>query len=163
MRRAGSRPGEAGGPLLCCAARMQSATRSTAANDRATRSLLFATVFLDVAGFGMILPLLPYYGKHYGADPFRVGALFACYSLAQAVCAPVLGGLSDRFGRRPVLLIALVANAGALLLLAAGDTEPHHAVRGAHALRHGGGQLQHRPRPTLPTSRRRASARAGWA
>src|SRR4051812_29414927 len=83
---------------------------------RSTRPLLFLTVFLDIAGFGMILPLLPFYAQRYGADPLRVGALFACYSLAQALCAPVLGRLSDRFGRRPVLLTALFANAGALLL-----------------------------------------------
>ncbi len=86
------------------------------AAPRSNRLLLFATVFLDVAGFGMILPLLPFYAQRYGADPFRVGALFACYSLAQAVCAPVLGRLSDRFGRRPVLLCALAANALALAL-----------------------------------------------
>jgi DHA1 family tetracycline resistance protein-like MFS transporter len=85
---------------------------------RAARPLLFLTVFLDIAGFGMILPLLPFYAQRYGADAFEVGALFACYSLAQGVCAPLLGRLSDRFGRRPVLLAALLANAGALLLFA---------------------------------------------
>lgn len=91
----------------------------TAGPPRYARALLFATVFLDVAGFGMILPLLPFYAQRYGADPFRVGALFACYSLAQAFAAPVLGRLSDRFGRRPVLLAALAANAAALVMLAA--------------------------------------------
>jgi MFS transporter, DHA1 family, tetracycline resistance protein len=85
---------------------------------RSARPLLFLTVFLDVAGFGMILPLLPFYAQRYGADAFDVGALFACYSLAQGLCAPLLGRLSDRFGRRPVLLAALFANAAALLLFA---------------------------------------------
>jgi DHA1 family tetracycline resistance protein-like MFS transporter len=87
-------------------------------SPRAARGLLFLTVFLDVAGFGMILPLLPFYAQRYGADAFQVGALFACYSLAQGLCAPLLGRLSDRFGRRPVLLAALLANAAALLLFA---------------------------------------------
>jgi DHA1 family tetracycline resistance protein-like MFS transporter len=86
------------------------------------RALLFLTVFLDVAGFGMILPLLPFYAQRYGADAFAVGALFACYSLAQALCAPFLGSLSDRFGRRPVLLGALLVNAGALLLFASAES-----------------------------------------
>lgn len=89
-----------------------------AGSPRSARALLLATVFLDVAGFGMILPLLPFYAQRYGADPFRVGALFACYSLGQALCAPVLGRLSDRFGRRPVLLVALAANAASLVALA---------------------------------------------
>ena len=89
---------------------------------RSPRALLFLTVFLDVAGFGMILPLLPFYAQRYGADAFAVGALFACYSLAQALCAPLLGRLSDRYGRRPVLLAALLANAGALALFASAET-----------------------------------------
>jgi DHA1 family tetracycline resistance protein-like MFS transporter len=93
-------------------------TVAMTAAPRSTRLLLFLTVFLDIAGFGMLLPLLPFYAQRYGADPFRVGALFACYSLAQALCAPVLGRLSDRFGRRPVLLAALAASVGALGLLA---------------------------------------------
>ena len=82
---------------------MLAAVMSAPANvPRYTRPLLFLTVFLDIAGFGMILPLLPFYAQRYGADPLRVGALFACYSLAQALCAPVLGRLSDRFGRRSI-------------------------------------------------------------
>lgn len=85
---------------------------------RSTRGILFLTVFLDVAGFGMILPLLPFYAQRYGADAFQVGALFATYSLAQALFAPLLGRLSDRLGRRPVLLGALVASAASLLLFA---------------------------------------------
>jgi DHA1 family tetracycline resistance protein-like MFS transporter len=89
---------------------------------RSPQALLFLTVFLDVAGFGMILPLLPFYAQRYGADAFAVGALFACYSLAQGLCAPALGRLSDRYGRRPVLLAALAANAAALLLFAGAGT-----------------------------------------
>ena len=89
---------------------------------RSSRSLLFLTVFLDVAGFGMILPLLPFYARRYGADAFEIGALFACYSLAQGLCAPLLGRLSDRLGRRPVLLAALAVNTAALLLFAAADS-----------------------------------------
>jgi MFS transporter, DHA1 family, tetracycline resistance protein len=91
---------------------------------RAVQPLLLLTVFLDVAGFGMILPLLPFYAQRFGADAFAVGVLFASFSLAQGLCAPLLGRLSDRFGRRPVLLVSLVANAGALLLFAFAGTFP---------------------------------------
>lgn len=86
------------------------------------RAVLFFTVFLDLAGFGMILPLLPFYAERFGASPFEVGVLFAGYSFAQAICAPLLGQLSDRVGRRPVLLVAIAANALAHLLFAAGRT-----------------------------------------
>ena len=96
--------------------------RAVVGRPRSPRALLFLTVFLDVAGFGMILPLLPFYAQRYGADAFAVGALFACYSLAQALCAPLLGRLSDRYGRRPVLLAALLANAGALGLFAGAES-----------------------------------------
>ncbi|HVS03388.1 MAG TPA: MFS transporter [Thermoanaerobaculia bacterium] len=92
--------------------------RTLAATGRFPRLILFFTVFLDLAGFGMILPLLPFYAQRYGATPFDVGALFACYSLAQAFCAPLLGRLSDRWGRRPVLLVAIAVNVLALLLFA---------------------------------------------
>jgi MFS family permease len=91
---------------------------------RSLHSLLLLTVFLDVAGFGMILPLLPFYAQSYGASPFEIGALFASYSLAQGLCAPPLGRLSDRYGRRPVLLAALAVNAAALLLFAGATTFP---------------------------------------
>ncbi|MBZ0112649.1 MAG: MFS transporter [Thermoanaerobaculia bacterium] len=82
--------------------------------------ILFLTVFLDLAGFGMILPLLPFYAETYGAGAFQVGILFAAYSLAQAIGAPLLGRLSDLKGRRPVLIGSLLVNVGALILFALG-------------------------------------------
>ena len=86
------------------------------------RATLFFTVFLDLAGFGMILPLLPFYAQRYGADAFQVGLLFSVYSLAQAVGAPALGRLSDRFGRRPILLMAIGGHAASLLLFAVAES-----------------------------------------
>lgn len=74
-------------------------------------AILFVTVFLDLLGFGMVLPLLPYYAVRFGADAFMVGGLLAVYSLAQLVCSPIWGGLSDRVGRRPVLIASLFASA----------------------------------------------------
>jgi len=65
---------------------------------------VFLTVLLDLIGFGMILPILSYYGQRFGASAGQIGLLFASYSLAQLLFAPPLGRLSDRVGRRPVLV-----------------------------------------------------------
>jgi len=69
------------------------------------------TVFLDLVGFGIVIPLLPYYAETYGASALQVTLLMAAYSLAQFLFAPVWGGLSDRRGRRPVLLFSIAATA----------------------------------------------------
>lgn len=74
------------------------------------------TVFLDLVGFGLLIPLLPFYAEEYGATPLQVTLLLACYSLAQFVFAPAWGQLSDRVGRRPVLLVSI--GAGAVMLAA---------------------------------------------
>ncbi|HEX7183378.1 MAG TPA: MFS transporter [Thermoanaerobaculia bacterium] len=85
---------------------------------------VFVTVLLDLIGFGMILPLLPFYAQELDASPARIGWLFASYSLAQLVFAPLLGRLSDRVGRRPVLLASIAGGIGANLLFAAAGTYP---------------------------------------
>ena len=74
--------------------------------------VLFLVVVIDLIGFGIIIPLLPFFAEHYQASPFQVGLLMAVYSLTQFVAAPFWGRLSDRIGRRPVLLFSL---AGAVL------------------------------------------------
>lgn len=68
---------------------------------------LFLIVFIDLLGFSIILPLLPFYAETFGASPAQIGFLVASYAAAQLVGAPLLGRLSDRFGRKPVLLISL--------------------------------------------------------
>ena len=85
---------------------------------RRASAIVFVTILLDLIGFGMILPLLPYYAQELHATPSRIGLLFSCYSLAQLLFAPLLGRLSDRVGRRPVLLISICGNAAAHLLFA---------------------------------------------
>lgn len=68
---------------------------------------IFAIVFVDLLGFSLILPLLPYYAEKFGATATIVGLLVASYALAQLIGAPVLGRLSDRYGRRPILLVSI--------------------------------------------------------
>lgn len=69
---------------------------------------IFLIVMLDLIGFGLILPLLPFYAETYAATPFIVGLLTSSYAAAQFIGAPLLGRLSDRIGRRPVLIISLL-------------------------------------------------------
>jgi DHA1 family tetracycline resistance protein-like MFS transporter len=86
---------------------------------RGARLTVFLAIALDLVGFGMILPLLPFYAEHFHAGRITIGFLFASYSLAQLVAAPLLGRLSDRLGRRPVMLASIAAGAAANLLFAA--------------------------------------------
>ncbi len=73
-------------------------------------AILFLIVFTDLVGFGLIIPLLPFYGEHFQATPAEVGALMAIYSLAQFIAAPLWGRLSDRVGRKPVLAFSLLGS-----------------------------------------------------
>jgi DHA1 family tetracycline resistance protein-like MFS transporter len=79
-------------------------------------AVLFLTVTLDLIGFGMVVPLLPFYAQQLGASASKVAALFAVYSLMQFIFAPLWGQLSDRLGRRPVLLVSIAGNVLAWLL-----------------------------------------------
>jgi DHA1 family tetracycline resistance protein-like MFS transporter len=72
--------------------------------------VVYLTVFLDLLGFGILLPLMPYYAMHFGAKGLQLGALFAAFSVAQLVGAPLLGRLSDRLGRKPVLVASLLGS-----------------------------------------------------
>src|SRR5436190_6620662 len=81
--------------------------------------VIFITVFIDLVGFGIVIPVLPYYaeGTKFGATPSQVGLLFASYSVMQLVFSPVLGRLSDKHGRRPVLLVSLLGTALGFFIL----------------------------------------------
>ena len=85
-------------------------------------AILFLIVFIDLVGFGVVIPLLPFYGIHFGASPAEITWMMACYSLAQFFFSPLLGRLSDRLGRRPVLLISLSASIASYLWLGFADT-----------------------------------------
>jgi MFS transporter, DHA1 family, tetracycline resistance protein len=85
---------------------------------RSSLLVLFLTVFIDLIGFGMVIPFLSYYAREYGASGMAVGAVVGIYSIMQFFFAPVWGRLSDRVGRRPVLLISLTASFAGYLLFA---------------------------------------------
>jgi len=79
---------------------------------------IFLTVFVDLVGFGIIMPLLPFYAEHFHASPETVTLLMAIYSFMQFFSAPLWGGLSDRHGRKPVLLASLMGIALSYLWIA---------------------------------------------
>ena len=81
--------------------------------------IIFITVFIDLVGFGIVIPVLPFYaeGTKFGATPREVGFLFASYSIMQLIFAPVMGRLSDKYGRRPVLLISILGTCCGFMIL----------------------------------------------
>jgi len=85
------------------------------ANNRAL-ILVYATIFLDVLGLGVLIPVLPYYAQQYRADALTVGFLSAAFSIAQFAASPFLGALSDRIGRRPVILVNILGSSIAYFL-----------------------------------------------
>ena len=83
---------------------------------RSPLAIVYLTVFIDLLGFSIILPLLPFYAERFGATGAWVGTLLTAYAAVQCVSAPLLGRLSDRVGRRPVLLLSLAGSAASLAL-----------------------------------------------
>ncbi|MSO56782.1 MAG: MFS transporter [Acidobacteria bacterium] len=80
--------------------------------------VIFSTVFVNLVGFGIIIPLLPFYAQTFGASPLVIGLLFASFSLSQLLATPALGVLSDRWGRRPVLIFSLLGTVVSFVMLA---------------------------------------------
>lgn len=80
--------------------------------------IIFLTIFVNLVGFGIIVPLLPYYAETFGASPLVIGLLFAVFSLCQLIAAPALGDFSDRYGRRPVLIFSLAGTVVSFAMLA---------------------------------------------
>ena len=83
---------------------------------RSPLTIIFITIFIDLLGFGLVLPALPFYAESYGASPVMVGLLSMSYSLAQFIFSPLWGRLSDRVGRRPIILLGLAGSAIAFLI-----------------------------------------------
>jgi MFS family permease len=80
--------------------------------------VIFLSVFIDLIGFGIVMPLLPIYSRDFNAPGYLIGLIMASFSVMQFLFAPVWGGLSDRIGRRPVILISNAGSAIAYALFA---------------------------------------------
>jgi len=80
--------------------------------------IIFLTVFIDLLGFGIIIPLLPFYAESFGATAFMVGLLSTSFSLMQFMFSPIWGRLSDRIGRRPIILLGLAGSCASYMVMA---------------------------------------------
>ena len=92
------------------------------AQRRSPLAVIFVTVFIDLLGFGIVIPVLPLYAERFGASPLVIGLLLGSYSAMQCLCAPLLGKLSDRVGRRPVLLLSIIGTSIGFLLMGLATT-----------------------------------------
>ena len=85
---------------------------------------VFLAVLIDLMGFGIVLPLLPFYASLFKASPVAIGLLYSIYSFAQLIFSPIWGGLSDRVGRRPIMLMSTLGASFAYLLFGLAHTLP---------------------------------------
>ena len=81
--------------------------------------IVFTTVVIDLVGFGIVLPILPLWAETFGASPVQIGLITASYAVMQLLFAPVWGRLSDRYGRRPIILVSLAGSAVSALMIGA--------------------------------------------
>jgi MFS family permease len=130
-------------------------------------SIIFLTVLIDLVGFGLILPLIPIYSENFHASGFMIGAIIGSYSLMQFIFAPIWGRLSDRVGRRPVLLGSTACACLSYVIFAIGSGLSGNVALGVMLFRgflpESAGPTSPSPKPTSPTSPRRKSARPKWA
>ena len=84
--------------------------------------ILLLTVFIDMVGFGIVIPVLPLYAERFGASPFTTGMLLAVYSGMGFIFSPIVGALSDRLGRRSILLLSTIGQATGFFIMGAADS-----------------------------------------
>jgi len=83
---------------------------------------VFLVVLIDLIGFGIVLPLMPFYASEFGANPVMIGLLYSIYSVAQLIFSPIWGGLSDRIGRRPIMLLSTLGASVAYIVFGFAET-----------------------------------------
>ena len=103
---------------------MRPPVSTATAQPRSPLGLIFLTLFIDMIGFGIVIPVLPLYaeGTRFNATETQLAWIVGVYSLLQVVCAPILGRLSDRYGRKPVLAISIAGTAVGFLILGSATT-----------------------------------------
>ncbi|MEI6074689.1 MAG: MFS transporter [Verrucomicrobiota bacterium] len=97
-------------------------------NRQPSMLVVFLTVFIDLIGFGIVVPLVPMYSRHYGASGWLIGVIIASFSAMQFIFSPIWGKLSDRHGRRPILLISTAGAALSYALFAIGSGFQNHGL-----------------------------------
>jgi DHA1 family tetracycline resistance protein-like MFS transporter len=97
-------------------------------NRKPSMLVVFLTVFIDLIGFGIVVPLVPMFSRHYGASGWMIGAIIASFSAMQFIFSPIWGRLSDRHGRRPILLISTAGAALSYVVFAIGSGFENHGV-----------------------------------
>ncbi|HET8676424.1 MAG TPA: MFS transporter, partial [Blastocatellia bacterium] len=100
------------------------------AKGRSPLAIIFVTVFIDLVGFGIVIPVLPLYAAEEGASEMVIGILLGIFSGMQFIFAPILGKLSDRVGRRPVLLLSLIGTAIGFLIMGLAPSLPSVSIFG---------------------------------
>lgn len=97
---------------------------SSPPRTRSPLALIFLTIFIDMVGFGIMIPVLPVYaeGTKFNATPLQLGFLVGIYSLLQLICGPIFGKISDRVGRKPVLVFSILGTAIGFVILGAANT-----------------------------------------
>src|SRR5580698_10079915 len=95
---------------------------------KASVGIIFLTVLIDLVGFGLILPLIPIYSENFHAPGWMIGVIMASYSLMQFIFAPIWGRLSDRIGRRPVLLTSTACACLSYAIFAVGSGLSDHKL-----------------------------------
>ncbi|MEO8733592.1 MAG: MFS transporter [Flavobacteriales bacterium] len=122
--------------------------------------ILYLTVFVDLLGFGIVIPILPVYAAQLGASPIMIGLIMALYALMNFAFSPFWGSLSDRFGRKPVIAGTVAITAISFLMLAHAHTIALLLL--ARTVAGVGSPTSPRRRPISPMSPRRNFVPKRW-